>query len=197
VNNLLARFKVVNGTSVAAPLNVLVDGAQAVSNLAFAGVTPYQTLASGVRQITVESSATPGATLLSIAPNFVPATDTSIALSGPAGSLSALVLTDSNPLVAPGSAQLRVINLSPDFAAVDVYANFGKLVTGLGANAASAYSLVDAVPAGTAYQIDFNTAGTTNVVLSVPGLFLGSGHVYTVYLLGSGPTLAGVLTQDR
>ena len=51
--------------------------------------------------------------------------------------------------------------------------------------------------AGTAYQIDFNNAGTTNVVLSVPGLFLASNHVYTVYLLGSGPTLAGVLTQDR
>jgi uncharacterized protein DUF4397 len=197
VNNLLAQFKVVNGTAVAAPLNVLVDGTSAVTNLAFAGVTPYQTLASGVRQITVESSATPGATLLSISPDFVPATDTSLALSGGAGSLSALVLTDSNPLVATGRAELRVVNLSPDFAAVDVYANFGKLVTGLDANAASGYSLVDAVTAGTAYQIDFNTAGTTNVVLSVPGLYLAGGHVYTVYLLGSGPTLAGVLTQDR
>ena len=168
-----------------------------MTNLAFAGVAPYQTLASGVRQITVESSATPGATLLSISPDFVPATDTSLALSGGAGSLSALVLTDSNPLVATGRAELRVVNLSPDFAAVDVYANFGKLVTGLAANAASGYSLVDAVTAGTAYQFDFNTAGTTNVVLSVPGLTLAGGHVYTVYLLGSGPTLAGVLTQDR
>ena len=76
-------------------------------------------------------------------------------------------------------------------------ANFVKLVSGLAANTASAYVLVDAVEAGTAYQMDFNNAGTTNVVLSVPGLFLGSNHVYTVYLLGSGPTLAGVLTQDR
>jgi len=197
VNNLLAQFKVVNGTAVATPLNVLVDGTAVVTNLAFGGVAPYQTLAAGVRQITVESSATPGATLLSIAPNFVPATDTSLALNGGAGSLSALVLTDSNPLVATGRAELRVVNLSPDFPAVDVYANFGKLVTGLGANAASDYSLVDAVTAGTAYQIDFNTAGTTNVVLSVPGLFLAGGHVYTMYLIGSGPTLAGVLTLDR
>lgn len=197
VNNLLAQFKVVNGTAVAAPLNVLVDGAQVVSNLPFAGVAPYQTLAAGVRQVTVESSATPGAALLSIAPTFVPATDTSIALYGSAGALGALVLTDSNPSVATGRAELRVVNLSPDFAAVDVYANFGKLVTGLGANAASAYSLVNAANAGTGYQIDFNLAGTANVVLSVPGLALAGGHVYTVYLLGSGPTLAGVLTQDR
>lgn len=197
VNNTLAQFKVANGTAVAAPLNVLVDGAPAVSNLAFAAVAPYQTLASGVRQITVESSATPGATLLSIAPNFVPATDTSIALSGAAGSLTALVLADANAVVAPGRAQLRVVNLSPDFAAVDVYANFGKLVSGLAVNAASDYVLVIAADAGTPYRIDVNAAGTASVVLSVPGLVLSGTHVYTLYLLGSGPTLAGVLTQDR
>jgi Domain of unknown function (DUF4397) len=197
VNNQLAQMKVANGTAVTAPLNVLVDGTAAVSNLAFAAVAPYQTLPAGTRQISVESSATPGATLLSISPNFVPATDTSIALSGAAGSLGALVLTDSNPVVAPGRAQVRIVNVSPDFAAVDVYANFGKLVSGLAANAASSYSLVDAASLGTPYRIDFNTAGTTNVALSVPGLVLASGHVYTMYLLGSGQTLAGVLTQDR
>ena len=197
VDSQLAQFKVANGTAVAAPLNVLVDGVPAVSNLAFGAVAPYQTLASGVRQITVESSATPGAALLSVAPNFVPATDTSIVLSGTAGALDALVLTDSNPIVAPGRAQLRVVNMSPDFAAVDVYVNFGKVVSGLTANSAAAYSLVDAAAAGTPYQIDFNTAGTTNAVLSMPGLVLASNHVYTVYLLGSGPTLSGVLTQDR
>jgi hypothetical protein len=197
VNSQLAQFKVANGTAVPAPLNVLVDGVPAVSNLAFASVAPYQTLPSGVRQITVESSATPGATMLSITPNFVPATDTSIALSGAAGSLAALVLADSNPVVVVGRAQLRIVNVSPDFAAVDVYANFGKLVSGLAANSASAYTLVDAALAGTPYQIDFNNAGTTNAVLRIPGLVLTSNHVYTVYLLGSGPTLTGVLTQDR
>ncbi len=197
LNSQLAQIKVANGTAVASPLNVLVDGVPAISNVAPAAVAPYQIVAAGTRQITVESSATPGATLLSIAPNLVPATDTSIALSGAAGSLAALVLTDSNPVVAPGRAQLRVVNVSPQFAAVDVYANFGKLVTGLGANSASTYSLVDAASVGTTYQIDFNAAGTTSVALSVPGLVLTSGHVYTVYLLGSGATLAGTLTQDR
>jgi hypothetical protein len=197
VDNQLAQFKVANGTAVPAPLNVLVNGVPAVSNLAFAAVAPYQTLPSGVQQVTVESSAAPGATLLSIDPNFVPATDTSIALSGGAGSLAALVLADSNPSVAPGRALLRIVDVSPDFAAVDVYANFGKIVSGLAANSASAYVSVDAAGAGTPYQIDFNNAGTTNAVLSIPGLVLASNHVYTLYLLGSGPTLSGALTQDR
>ena len=197
VNSQLAQLKVANGTGVAAPLNVLVDGTQVVTNLAFAGIAPYQSIAAGTRQVTVESSATPGATLLTLAPNFVPATDSSIALYGAAGSMAGLVLTDSNPAVPSGRASLRVVNVSPDFAAVDVYANFGKLVSGLASPSASTYSLVDAVAAGTPYRFDFNNAGTTNIVLSVPGLALAGGHVYTVYLLGSGPTLSGVLTQDR
>ena len=107
------------------------------------------------------------------------------------------MLADSNPVVAPGRAQVRIVNVSPDFAAVDVYANFGKLVSGLAANSASAYTPVDATSVGTPYQIDFNNVGTTSTVLSIPGLVLASNHVYTVYLLGSGPTLSGVLTQDR
>ena len=196
-NSQIARLKVANGTAVPAPLNVFVDGSPLVSSLAFAGIAPYQVVTAGTRTVTVESSANPGATLLSTTPDLVPATDNSIALAGTAGAMTALVLADSNPLIVSGRAQLRVVNISPDFAAVDVYANFGKIVSGLGPNAASPYSLVDAASAGTGYRFDFNNAGTTTVVLSVTGLTLASGHGYTIYLLGSGATLQGVLTQDR
>ena len=160
-------------------------------------IAGYQTLAAGARAITVEASATPGATLLTTNYTFAPATDTSIALSGAAGSLAALTLADSNPVAALGRARLRIVNLSPDFAAVDVYANFGKLASGLAASTASAYALIDATLAGTAYQFDFNAAGTTTVVLSLPGEVIAGTHDYTLYLVGSGPTLQGVLTQDR
>jgi len=196
-NSALAQLKVTNGTSVPAPLNVLVDGATAVSSLGFPGVAPYQSVASGTRTVTVESTASPGATLLTLSPNLVPATDNSIALYGSAGAMSALVLADSNPPIAVGRAQLRVVNVSPDLPAVDVYANFGKIVSALGANAASGNTLVDAVAAGTPYRVDVNAAGTTTVVLSIPGLVLVGQHAYTLYLLGTGATLQGVLTQDR
>ncbi len=196
-NSSLARLKVANGTSVPAPLNVFVDGTAAAPGLAFAGVAPYQAVAAGTRTVTVESSASPGATLLTLTPNLVPATDSSIALYGSAGAMSALTLADSNPPVAPGRASVRVVNVSPDLSSVDVYANFGKIVTALGANAASAYTLVDAVTGGTSYRFDVNTAGTTTTVASVTGATLASGNVYTLYLLGAGATLQGVLTQDR
>jgi len=196
-NSQLARLKAVNGTAVPAPLNILVDGNPFVSNLAFAGVAQYQTVAAGNRTVTVESSATPGATLLTVTPDLVPATDTSMALAGPAGAMTGLVLNDSNPPVSVGRAQLRVVNVSPDLAAVDVYANFGRIVSGLATNASSTYILVDAVIGGSPYRFDINAAGSTTVLLNVPGQTLGSGSVYTLYLLGSGGALSGVLTQDR
>ena len=123
------------------------------------GSRRIRSITAGTRTITVESSANPGATLLTITPNLVPATDNSIALAGTAGAMTALVLADSNPLIVAGRAQLRVVNISPDFAAVDVYANFGKIVSGLGPNAASAYSLVDAASAGTGLPLRLQQRG--------------------------------------
>ena len=196
-NSTLAQLKVTNGTAVPAPLNVLVDGTVAFPNLPFANDAEYQVVAAGTRTVTVESAASPGATLLTIAPNLVPATDNSVALSGTAGAMTALTLADSNPFIPEGRAQLRVVNVSPDLASVDVYANFGKIVSALGTNAASPYTLVDAVAAGTQYHFDVNAAGTTSVLLSVQGVSLTSGAGYTLYLIGSGPTLQGVVSQDR
>jgi Domain of unknown function (DUF4397) len=196
-NSTLAQLKVTNGTAVPAPLNVLVDGTVVFPNLPFANDAEYQVVAAGTRTVTVESAANPGATLLTVTPNLVPATDNSIALAGPAGAMTALVLADSNPPVPVGQAQLRVVNVSPELDGVDVYANSGKIVSALGANAASAYVLVDAVLAGTTYRFDVNPAGTTTVLLSIPGETLASGHAYTLYLLGSGATLSGVLSADR
>jgi len=196
-NSQLAQLKVVNGTSVPASLNVLLDGPTAVSGLAFAGVAPYQSVTAGTRTVTVESSANPGATLLTVTPNLVPATDNSIALYGSAGAMAALTLADTNAPVAVGRASLRIVSISPDLGSIDVYANFGKVVSALGPNAASAYSLVDAVIAGTPYRFDVNVAGSTTALMSVAGVTLASGNVYTLYLLGSGATLQGVLTQDR
>ena len=196
-DSTLAQLKVANGTAVPAPLNVLINGTVAVANLPFPGIAEYQTVAAGTPTITIESSANPGATLLTVTPNLVPATDNSLVLAGTAGALTALALADSNPPVTSGRARMRVVNISPDLTSVDVYANFGKIVSALGVNAASAYALVDAVGGGTPYHFDINAAGTTTVLLSVTGLSLASGAAYTLYLVGSGATLQGVLSEDR
>ena len=195
-NNLLAEFKIVNASQVTSSLNVFVDGNLALSNVPAAGVSAYQKVVAGTRNITVESTATPGATLLAIAPNLDSGTDTSIAVVGPAGALSALVLTDNDLPPAAGRARVRIVNASPDFGTVDVFANFSKQVTGLTSGGASPYIEFAADPNGTNYEFDFNLTGTAGSSLMLPGVSLVAGKTYTIYMIGPASALRGVVSRD-
>jgi hypothetical protein len=195
INNRLAQFKAINASSVASPLNLFVDAKLTLANvlhrlLELSGVD------AGTRTITVEATATPGATLLATSPTLTPATDTSIALYGSAGSLGALVLTDANVSTFSAKAQVRFVNVSPDLASIDVYANGTLAVSGLLQNSASGYPLLDAVAGGTSYQFDFDPSGSTTPALTLPAVTLVAGNVYTIYVMGPASALRGIVVQD-
>jgi len=192
----LAELKVLNGTSLGAPLNVFVDGTLTLANIPFAGVSNYQKVATGTRTVTVESAASPGATLLSLMVDLPPATDTSIAVSGPAGALRSLVLEDNNLPSAANRARVRFVNASPDLAAMDVYVNFVRQFANVASNTASPYAELTADSTGTVYEFDFNVAGTTTPALTLPGVTLLAGKTYTVYVVGPAAALQGVVSQD-
>jgi hypothetical protein len=195
--NLLAEFKVVNGTSVPSPLNVLVDGALTLSNVPFTGISNYTTTAAGTHTFAVQATSTPGSNLTSLIDTLNPATDTSLAFSGPAGALQALVLHDNNLPPAVGHARIRFANISQDFASLDVYVNFSKQVSNMTNQSASAYVDVTAdTTVGTAFEFDFNTAGTVTPVLKVPNAVLIGGHTYTMYVMGPAASPQGVMTKD-
>jgi len=103
--NLLAQFKVINGSSVPSPLNVFVDQNLLLSNIPFGGASSYQKTLAGSPSVSFETTATPGAALLTITPTLGPGTDTSILLTGAAGALKALVLGDNNLPPVPIRAQ--------------------------------------------------------------------------------------------
>ena len=197
IDSTLAEFKVLNGSSLGAPLNVFVDGALALANVPFGGVSGYEKVATGSRTITVESTATPGATLLTVVTDLAPATDTSIAVSGPAGALRSLVLSDNNLPSAINRARVRFVNASPDLAAIDVYVNFVRQFSGVASNTASTYSELVAESTGTTYEFDFNLAGTVTPVLMLPGVTLTSGKTYTIYVVGAGAAPQGVVSNDN
>jgi len=193
----LAEFKVLNGTSLGAPINVFVDGVLTLANIPFGGVSNYQKVPAGTRVITVQSAATPGATLLTVVATLEPATDTSIAVSGPPGGLRSLVLTDNNLPSAANRARVRFVNASPDLTAMDVYVNFVKTFSNVASNSASPYTELLADPInGTTYEFDFNVAGTATSVLKLPGITLAAGKTYTVYVVGSAAAPQGVVSTD-
>ena len=197
-NSNLARFKAVNGSSVGSPLNVFVDGDLALSNIPYAAASTYATVAAGTRSLTVEATATPGATLLSLAPTFAPATDSTITLTGPAGALTATVFNDANSPPKPGRARVRVVNSSADVAALDVFINFSRQISGLAMNTASAGVELDADPtSGTTYEFDFNVSGSSQTILQLPAVTLQGGRLYSIYLVGPAAALSAVVVPDN
>ncbi len=196
--NLLAQFKVINGSSVPSPLNVFVNQNLLLSNIPFAGASSYQKTFAGSPTLSVEATATPGATLLTLMPTFGPGTDSSILLTGSAGALQALVLSDNNLPPVSNRARVRLVNGSTDVSALDVYVNFSKLVSSLAMNAAmSGLEFVADPVAGTTYEFDFNVAGTSQSSLKMPGVALFGGKTYTIYVVGPQAALSGVFTGDN
>jgi hypothetical protein len=196
-DNLLAEFKVLNASSVASPLNVLVDGNIVLSNIPFAGISDYVTASAGSHSFAVQATATPGANLLTLAATLASATDTSLAFSGPAGALVPLVLNDNNLPPPAGRARVRFVNVSPGLGPLDVYVNFSKQLSGLASNSGSSYIEVTADAAiGTLYEFDFNIAGTTSVVLKLPSVSIIAGHTYTIYVVGAPATPQAVVAKD-
>jgi hypothetical protein len=197
-NTSLARFKVVNGSSLGSPLNVFVDQNLALSNIPYAAASSYQTINAGQRVLTVESTATPGAVLLTLNPTFPPASDTAIAITGSAGALTATLYSEPNFPPALGRARVRFVNSTTDIAALDVFINFSRQVSGLSMNAVSAGIELDAdATAGTAYEFDFNVSGSSQTSLQLPAVVLLGGQLYTIYVVGPASALAGVVVQDN
>jgi hypothetical protein len=196
--NLLAQFKIINGSTVPSPLNVFVNQNLLLSNIPFGGASSYQKTAAGSPTVSVEATATPGATLLTLMPTLGPGTDSSILLIGSAGALTALVLSDNNLPPVPTRARVRFVNGTRDVSALDLYVNFSKLISGLAMNSASTGLEFSADPvAGTTYEFDFNVAGTTQPSLMLPGVALFGGRTYTIYIVGPQVALSGIVTGDN
>jgi hypothetical protein len=193
----LAQFKLINASSVGPPLNVLVNGALTLTNVPFAGVSNYVKTLAQTETLSVESTATPGASLLTFTADFSPSTDSSIVVSGPAGALQALVLTDNNMPSPTGRARVRFVNASPGLASLDVYVNFAPTFSGILSNSASGYTELTANVTGSLFNIDFNFAGTTTPALVLPNVTFVAGTTYTVYVVGPGSAPQGVVVSDN
>jgi len=192
-NSKVAQFKMIHAAPGTGAVNVFVDGAVALANIPYQGASSYSTVASGPHTVNVEAAATPGATIASATPPFNGATDTSVVLTGTPGATTAFVLNDNNLPGSVGRARVRFVNAAPNLGAVDVYVNFAPKALNLATNTASAYTEY----VEDTYAINFDLAGTTNVVLSLPAVSLTAGRTYSIYLVGTPGSLAGVVTPDK
>jgi len=192
-DSTLAKVKAIHAAPQTGAVNMLVDAAAVVSGLAYASGSPYAAVASGTRTIAFEETAAPGTLLASLGRSVGAATDSTIVLTGFAGSLRAIPLDDNNFPSATGRPRVRFANMSPDAAPLDVLVGSNKQASALASGTASGYVEVDA---GT-YTLTFNDAATGTTKLTVPDVALTAAQTSTIYAIGPAAQLAPLLILDR
>jgi len=166
-------------------VDLLVDGTVAGTNLTFPNNTGYLSVNSGERNIKVNVTGT-STTVINANVPFANDMNYSIFAIDSVSKISPVVVTDNLTTPASGKSHIRFFHFSPNAPAVDVavtggpvlFANrtFNKSVTGT----EMAFTPVDA---GT-YNLEVRLAGTTTVVLSLPGIVLENGKIYTIFAKG-------------
>ncbi len=191
------RVRVIHASPDAPAVDVWADGQVAFSKAPFKGITAYATLAQGMHNFKVVPAGATEPVVIEADLDLQNNVDYSIVALNTLASIEPLVLVDNNVLPAAGKAHVRFVHASPDAPAVDIAVAGGGpvLFAGVPFKGVGDYLPVDA---GT-YDLEVRVAGTNNVALSVPGLKLQDGYVYTVFamgLAGGTPALVAVPSVD-
>jgi hypothetical protein len=191
------RVRAIHASPDAPAVDVWVDGAIAFSNAPFKGITGYAELSQGMHNFQVVPTGATEPVVIEADLDLQNNVDYSIVAVNTLDSIEPLVLVDNNSAPAAGKAHVRFVHASPDAPAVDIVVAGGgpTLFGGVSFKGVGDYLPVDA---GT-YDLEVRVSGTDTVALSVSGLTLEDGYVYTVFAMGlaSGePTLMAVPSVD-
>lgn len=201
-----ARVRVVHASPDAPAVDIYVDGAVALDNIAYRGATDYVELPAGQRIFQVfaagtstkvaelNATLTPGSTLTVIAAGF--------AAKSPG--LRLLVLSDNIPNDMT-NAYVRVVHGAPSAPGVDVYlgspyqtlAKREPGLTGVPFAAASGYL---SLRPNTGYMARVTPAGTKTIAIESGRLSFPAGSAWTVIALdttGGGTPFGFLALQDR
>ncbi len=191
-----ARVRVVHASPDAPAVDVWVNNGKAFSNIPFKGITSYASLDSGSYNVQVVPAGATEPVVIQATLDLKGGTDYTVVAVGQLAAIEPLVLTDNNSAPAAGKAHVRFVHASPDAPAVDIAVKGGPvLFRNIPFKGVGDYLPVDA---GT-YDLDVRVAGTDNVALSVPGVKLSQGTVYTIFamgLAGGQPALEAVASVD-
>ncbi len=176
-----SRVRVVHASPDAPNVDVLVNDGVAFSNIAFEAITDYASLTPGTYNIKVVPTGATEPVVIEADLPLADGVDYTIVAVGELANIEPLVLEDDNSVPADGQAKVRFVHASPNAPAVDVAVTDGPvLFSNVSFKEATDYI---EVAAGT-YDLEVRLAGTTDVVLSLPGVEFEAGGVYTVFATG-------------
>jgi len=194
-----ASLQVVHASPDAPPVNVLIDGAVAISDLDYGQGTGEQQLPAGTHTIEVQAL-TPGTPTTVLGPTTLTLTantDYVVAAEGAVASIASQVFPHTLAVVGPSTTQVQVLHAAPNAPSVSVY------VTAPGADLTSSTAFGTAAfgaaigPAQVTsgqYEIRVTAAGTTTPVLFDSGTVTlpGGSDLVISALQNEGPGTAPI-----
>lgn len=126
------QLRIVLASPDATPVDILIDGTQVATSVAYTNSTAYLPVKTGSRHIqarTVSSSTSVFDQTISLAASA----NETLLLTGPAAKMQFLLLTDgaTNTTITTGDGKVRVVNASQTMGPADVYiVNSGKSLAG-------------------------------------------------------------------
>ncbi len=161
-------------------VDILVNDAVVASNVAYLASLPYTELNTGNSRIRVNVTGT-STTVIDATLPFDEGKNYSIFAVDSVSKISAIRLEDDLTAPAAGKTHVRFVHLSPNAPAVDIAVTGGPVIfPNYSFKQASSFTPIDA---GT-YNLEVRLAGTSTVVLSLPGVTLVDGKILTVYARG-------------
>src|SRR5688572_6221053 len=181
-----SQVMVVHASPNAPNVDVRVNNAVALTNVAYPSNSSYLSVNAGTTNIKVSPT---GTTTYVIDANVDLAANTSYSVFAidSVAKIKAAVVSDNLTAPAAGKAHVRFFHFSPNAPAVDIAVTGGPVLfsnrsfNDQGTNT----NVINFTPldAGT-YNLEVRAAGTNTVVLSLPGVVLTAGKIYTVFAKG-------------
>lgn len=192
-----ARVRVIHASPDAPAVDVLVNGAPALTGIAFGEATSYAPVPAGTYDVkVVPAGGSAGQAVIDADLNLLYYKDYTVIAIDNLAEITPLVLEDDNGTVDPQRARVRFVHASPDAPPVDIAVAGGPIL--FGNVAFGEVGDYVTVPAGRV-DLEVRAAGTAPAVLEIDGVKLEGGRVYTIVAIGQlagNPALGVLLTVD-
>jgi Domain of unknown function (DUF4397) len=181
--------RVIHASPFVGTADVFVDGTKLLSSFQFGAVTDYVAIPAGPHKVQIALVGKGiGASVISETLAVSPGVVYTVAATGATPSSLALQVFIDNNLLSPGTAKLRVYQLSPDAGSVSMNTGSNTLLSGIGYQSASNYLSISAgsyalgVDASNSASLHVSTTLKVNTVTSVfaVGLVHGKPNIQLV-----------------
>jgi len=202
------RVRAIHLSPDAPAVDVLVDGAQALSGVTYLAASDYLAVPAGTRNLRVEPTGSDTA-VIDADVTVAEGVDYTALAVGEVANIEPLYLRDDNTAPSAGQARVRVIHGAPSVGAVDVYFTAPGAPLGQPSLTNFAFKDVSSLPnnggdyisvaAGT-YQVRVTPAGTPGTVAIDQTLTIPAGAVVTAVATestGGGAPLAITVFVDN